>query len=99
MYPLPHPPPSSFKKEGGGGANYEVVFKILLYLKITYFKENPWVAISVKSSPSLPVYFITSSLFQFLMTSSKFTEHFPGLNNRDKSTEICRLVQINEWNS
>ena len=43
--------------------------------------------------------FITSSLFQFLMTSSKFTEHFPGLNNRDKSTGICRLVQIIEWNS
>ena len=29
---------------------------------------------------SLIEHFVVSSLFQFLMTSSEFTEHFPGLN-------------------
>ena len=29
---------------------------------------------------SLVEYFVVSSLFQFLMTSFKFTDHFPGSN-------------------
>ena len=37
-------------------------------------------AASVKFSTSLIEHFVALSLFQFLMTLSKFTEHFPGPN-------------------
>ena len=59
----------------------------IFFLKNTYFKEHLWKAASVKSSPGLPLCLFNislSSLFQFqIITSSKFTEHFPWLNKVD----------------
>ena len=58
----------------------QVVFRILLSLKNTFLKNTSEWLLTSNLHCSLVEHFIVSSLFQFLMTSSKFTEHFPGSN-------------------
>ena len=50
------------------------------YLKKTFLRNtSEWLLLS-NLQHSRVQHFVASSLFQFLMTSSEFTEHFPGSN-------------------
>ena len=89
---------------------YAGCFQDSTFLKKYLLKEHTseWLLTS-NLHCSLVEHFIVSSLFQFLMTSSKFTEHFPGSNkvhfpicDRKDFTLVLRSVvgqqnYINIW--
>ena len=58
----------------------QVVFRILLSLKKPFLKNNSEWLLPSNLQHSLVEHLVASSLFQFLMISSEFTEHFPGSN-------------------
>ena len=56
----------------------QVVSRILLSLKTSFLKSTSGLVLPSNLQHSLVQHLVASSLFQFLMTSSEFTEHFSG---------------------
>ena len=57
------------------------VFRILLSLKKAFLRNtSEWLLLSKFQHQHTFTHFIALTLFQFLMTSFKFTDHFPGSN-------------------
>ena len=57
-----------------------VVFRFLLSLKKAFLRNTSEWLLPSNLQHSLVEHFVVSSLFQFLMISLEFTDHFPGSN-------------------
>ena len=57
-----------------------VVFRFLLSLKKAFLRNTSEWLLPSNLQHSLIEHFVVSSLFQFLMISLEFTDHFPGSN-------------------